>query len=125
MNKVILLGRMTKDPEVRYSQAAEPVAVVNFSIAVDRAFKKDGEQNVDFINCVCFGKRGENIANFFKKGNKIAVSGRMQIDSYKDDAGNNKTSTKVVVEGFDFCESREISVNTYYREEMRDNSLPF
>lgn len=109
MNKVILLGRLTRDPEVRYTQSAEPLAVASFSIAVDRRFKRDGEQDVDFINCVCFGKQGENISRFFKKGNRIAVVGRLQVRNWEDNNGQKRVATEVVVEEFDFCESRASS----------------
>lgn len=112
MNKVILLGRLTRDPEVRYTQSAEPMAVVSFGIAVDRAFKRDGEQDVDFINCVCFGKRGENIAKFFKKGNRISVVGRLQVRNWQDNNGQKRQSTDVVIEEFDFCESKGESANS-------------
>lgn len=109
MNKVILLGRLTRDPEMRYTQSAEPMAIASFSIAVDRAFKREGEPDVDFINCTCFGKRGENIGKFFKKGNRIAVSGRLQVRNWQDNNGQNRVSTDVIVEDFDFCESRSSS----------------
>lgn len=106
MNKVILLGRLTRDVEVRYTQSAEPTAVASFAIAVDRAFKREGEPDVDFINCVCFGKRGENISRFFHKGNRISVVGRLQVRNWTDNNGQKRVSTDVVVEEFDFCESR-------------------
>ncbi len=110
MNKVILLGRMARDPEVRYTQSAEPMAVCRFAIAVDRPFRRDSnERNVDFINCVCFGRRGENIGQYFHKGNRIAVSGRIQTGEYTDQSGNKRYTTDVVVEDFDFCESRNDS----------------
>lgn len=117
MNKVILLGRLGKDPEVRYTQAAEPLAVCRFSIAVDRPYKKDrqeGEQTCDFINCVSFGKRGESIGQYFHKGNRIAVTGRIQVSSYNDQQGNKKYSTDVIVEYFEFCENKSESGNIGY-----------
>lgn len=109
MNRVILLGRLARDPEVRYTQAAEPLAVCRFSVAVDRPFsrnRQEGEATADFINCVCFGKRGENIGQFFRKGNRIAVQGRLQVSTYTDQQGNKRYSTDVVVEDFEFVESR-------------------
>ena len=78
MNKVMLLGNLTRDPEVRYTQSSEPLAVANFSIAVNRRFKREGDTDVDFINCVCFGKQGETIGKYFSKGRRIAVVGRLQ-----------------------------------------------
>ena len=109
MNKVILLGRMARDPEVRYTQAAEPLAVCRFSVAVERPFsrnRQEGEPTADFINCVCFGKRGESIGQYFRKGNRIAVTGRLQVSSYTDQQGNKRYSTDVVVEDFEFCETK-------------------
>lgn len=127
MNKVILLGRMTRDPEVRYTQSAEPMAIARFSLAIDRAFKRDGEPDVDFINCVCFGRRGENIGKFFKKGNRIAVSGRLQVSNWEDNNGQKRTNTDVVVEDFDFCESKSDSNNSaqsYSQPASNNNAQP-
>lgn len=115
MNRVILLGRMARDPEVRYTQAAEPLAVCRFSVAVERPFsrnRQEGEPTADFINCVCFGKRGESIGQYFRKGNRIAVTGRLQVSSYTDQQGNKRYSTDVVVEDFEFCETKAESEST-------------
>lgn len=118
MNKVVLLGRLTRDPEVRYTQAAEPLAICRFSVAVDRPYsrnRQEGEPTADFINCVCFGKRGESIGQYFRKGNKIAVTGRIQTGSYTDQQGNKRYTTDVVLDDFEFVESkgeREASANS-------------
>ena len=115
MNKVILLGRMARDPEVRFTQGNEPTAVCRFSIAVERPYSskhKEGDATADFINCVCFGKRGENINQYFRKGNRIAVQGRLQVSTYTDQQGNKRYSTDVVVEEFEFVESRNESANS-------------
>jgi single-strand DNA-binding protein len=110
MNKVILMGRLTRDPEVRYTQSAEPLAVASFSIAVDRPFSSNRDSSqptADFINCACFGKRGENIGKYFKKGNKIAVVGRIQTRTWDDqNTGQKRYSTEVIVDDFEFCESK-------------------
>ena len=109
MNKVILLGRMVRDPEVIYTQAAEPLAVCRFSVAVERPYKKgrqEDEPTADFINCVCFGKRGESIGKYFRKGNRITLIGRIQVSQYKDKEGNNRYSTDILVEDFEFCETK-------------------
>lgn len=109
MNRVILLGRLARDPEVRYTQSAEPLAVCRFAVAVDRPFsrnRQEGEPTADFINCVCFGKRGESINQYFRKGNRIAVQGRLQVSNYTDQQGTKRYSTDVVVEDFEFVESR-------------------
>ena len=109
MNKVILLGRLGKDPEIRYTQSAEPLTVCRFSVAVDSPYsrnRQEGEATCDFINCVCFGKRGENIGQYFCKGNRIAVTGRLQVSNYTDQQGNKRYSMDVVVEDFEFVESK-------------------
>lgn len=105
MNKVHLIGRLTKDPEVRYSQGENSTAVARYSLAVDRRFKREGDQEADFINCVAFGKNGEFAEKYLHKGMKIAVSGRLQTGSYEKDGVKHYT-TDVVVEEHDFCESK-------------------
>lgn len=109
MNKVILLGRLTRDPEVRFTQSAEPMAICRFTLAVDRSTVKDGERKADFINCISFGNKGETIGQYFHKGNKIAVTGRLQVSEYTDQSHNRRYSTDVVVDEFDFCESKNDS----------------
>ncbi len=106
MNKVILMGRLTADPEVRYSQSAEPLAIVRFSIAVNKRFKRDGEPDADFINCVAFGKVGEFTNKYFKKGMMISVVGRLQVRNWEDNNGQKRVSTEVVVEEQYFAESK-------------------
>lgn len=119
MNKVILIGRLARDPEVRYTQSAEPLAVCSFAVAVDKPYSKnrqEGEPTADFINCVCFGKRGENIGHFFRKGNRIALTGRIQTRNYTDQQGNKRYVTEVVVDNFEFVENkaqRDINGNDY------------
>lgn len=81
MNKVILMGRLVKEPEVRYSQGAEPIAVARYTLAVNRRFKRQGEPEADFINCVAFGKTGEFAEKYFKKGQLVAITGRLQVRS--------------------------------------------
>ena len=107
MNKVILIGRLTRDPEVRYSQSAEPIAIARYNLAVSRRFKKDGEPDADFINCVSFGKQAEFIEKYFKKGMQIAVTGRINVRSYDDANGQRRWSTDIVVEDAEFTESRQ------------------
>jgi single-strand DNA-binding protein len=106
MNKVILLGNLTKDPEIRYSQAAEPLAIARYTVAVSKRFKKDGEPDADFINCVSFGKQAEFAEKYFKKGSKLAIVGRLSVRSYDDNAGQRRWITEVVVEDVEFAESR-------------------
>ncbi len=106
MNKVILMGRLTRDPEVRYTQSDNASAVARFSLAVDRRFKKDGEQTADFINCVAFGKTGEFIEKYGRKGTKFVVEGRIQTGSYTNKDGQKVYTTDVVVEQVEFAESK-------------------
>ena len=106
MNKVILMGRLTRDPEVRYTQSDNASAVARFSLAVDRRFKKDGEQTADLISCVAFGKTGEFIEKYGHKGTKFVVEGRIQTGSYTNKDGQKVYTTDVVVEQVEFAESK-------------------
>lgn len=103
MNKVILIGRLVADPEIRYTQSGK--AVASYRLAVDRPFKQDGQQEADFINCVAWGKTGEFAGNYLRKGTKIAVEGRIQTGSYEKDGVKHYT-TDIVVDCHEFCESR-------------------
>ena len=103
MNKVILIGRLTKDVETRY---AGEMAIARYTLAVDRKFKREGEPTADFINCVAFGKSGEFAEKYLKKGMKIAVTGRIQTGSYTDKDGKKVYTTDVIVEEHEFCESK-------------------
>lgn len=106
MNKVILIGRLSKDPEVRCTQGTEPMAVCRFSVAVDRPYRKNADKEVDFLSCVCFGKRAETIGQYFHKGNRIAVTGRIQTGEYTDKQGMKKYTTDIFVDEFEFVESK-------------------
>ena len=108
MNKWHGIGRLTRDPEVRYSQGENSTAIARYTLAVDRRFKKEGEQEADFINCVAFGKNGEFAEKYLHKGMKIAVTGRIQTGSYEKDGVKHYT-TDIVVEEHDFCESKGFS----------------
>lgn len=106
MNKVVLMGRLTKDPDVRYTQEAQPMCIARYSLAVDRRGKKDGQKTADFISCVAFGKAGEFTEKYLHKGMKICVAGRIQTGSYTRQDGTKVYTTDVVVEGQEFCEGR-------------------
>ena len=106
MNKVILLGRLTRDPEVRYSQGANPTAVARFSIAVNRRFKREGEPDADFFNCTSFGKQAEFVERYLHKGIKVALSGRIQNDNYTNKDGQMVYSVRVLVDEIEFAESK-------------------
>ncbi len=109
MNKVILMGRLTRDPEIRYTQSAEPTAVANYSLAVNKRFKRDGEPDADFINCVSFGKTADFAQKYFKKGQQISVVGRLQVRSWDDPQGQKRYTTEVVVEEQFFADSKRDS----------------
>ena len=112
MNKVILMGRLTRDAEVRYSQGEQSTAVARFSLAVDRRFRRDGDdQTADFINCVAFGRTGEFMERFGRKGTKFLVEGRIQTGSYTNREGQKVYTTDVVVEQVEFAESKASSDN--------------
>jgi single-strand DNA-binding protein len=106
MNKVILMGRLVKDPEVRYSQSAEPVAVCKYTLAVNRRFKREGEPDADFINCVAFGKTGEFAEKYFKKGQLVSVVGSLRVRTWDNADGVKQWTTEVVLEEQHFAESK-------------------
>lgn len=107
MNKAILIGRLTRDPEVRYSQGENSTAVARFTLAVDRRFKKPGEtQDADFIGCVAFGKQAEFVERYFKQGMKMVAVGRIQTGSYTNKDGVKVYTTDVVAEEIEFAESK-------------------
>lgn len=103
------MGRLTRDPEIRYSQANNTMAIARYTLAVDRRFKRDGEQNADFINCVCFGKSAEFIEKYFRQGMKVTISGRIQTGSYTDKDGIKRYTTDIFVEEQEFAESKKSS----------------
>lgn len=109
MNKVILVGNLTRDPETRYSQSADPVAICRFSLAVNKRIKREGEPDADFINCVALGKTGEFVDKYFRKGKKIAIVGRLSVRPYEDQGGQKRSWTEVVVEEAHFTESKSSS----------------
>ena len=109
MNKVILMGRLTRDPEVRYSQGESSLAIARFTLAVDRRFKRQGEADADFISCVAFGKTAEHAEKYYRQGLKIAVTGRIQTGSYTNKDGQKVYTTDVVVEESEFAESKSAS----------------
>lgn len=113
MNKVILMGRLTRDPEVRYTQGENPTAIARYTLAVDRRFNRNGDENTaDFISCVAFGKSGEFAEKYFRKGTKVVVTGRIQTGSYTNKDGQKVYTTDVVVEDQEFAESKNSNNNS-------------
>ena len=114
MNKVILMGRLTRDPEVRYSQGESPMAIARFSLAVDRRGRSNSTdgQTADFINCVAFGRNGEFAEKYLRKGTKIVLTGRIQTGSYTNKDGAKVYTTDIVAEEFEFAESKNSNGNS-------------
>ena len=139
MNKVILMGRLTRSPEVRYSQSSEPVAVARYTLAVNRRFKRKDEPEADFIPCVALGKSGEFAEKYFRKGQLVGVIGRLQVRSWEDKEGKKHWTTEVIVEEPYFAESKKNSnaaapkeggqapADRFYPidESVEDDDLPF
>ena len=110
MNNVILMGRLTRDPDIRYSQGEKPTCIARFTLAVDRRFKREGDdQTADFISCVAFGKTGEFLEKYGKKGIKFVTEGRIQTGSDTNKDGQTVYTTDVVVEQVEFAESKKVS----------------
>lgn len=115
MNKVILMGRLTRDPEVRYSQGENATAIARYTLAVDRRFNRNGDENsADFIGCVAFGRNAEFAEKYLHKGTKIALTGRIQTGSYTNRDGVKVYTTDVVVEDQEFAESKNSANNAGY-----------
>ena len=112
MNKVILMGRLTRDPDIRTSQSDSATTVARFTIAVDRRFKRDGDQSADFISCVAFGRTADFFERYIKQGTKVCVEGRIQTGSYTNRDGQKVYTTDVVVENVEFAESKNASGGT-------------
>lgn len=107
MNKIILMGRLTRTPEIRYSQeAAEQIVIARFSLAVDRRWKREGEPNADFFNCIAFGKQAEFVEKYLKQGTKVVITGRVQNNNYTNKEGQKVYSVQVMVEEMEFAESK-------------------
>ncbi len=137
MNKVILMGRLTREPEIRYSQGDNAMAIARYTLAVNRRFKRDGEQAADFINCVSFGKIAEFAEKYLHQGTKIVVAGRIQTGSYTNKDNQKVYTTDVVIEECEFAESKSASTGEPTPEQanadgfinipdgVEDEGLPF
>ena len=123
MNKVVLVGRLTRDPEVRYSQGDNATAVARYTLAVDRRFRRDGEPTADFIPCVIFGRSAEFAEKYFHQGMRVSISGRIQTGSYTNREGQKVYTTEVVVEDQEFAESKASS-DSYAASHPRTEAAP-
>lgn len=125
MNKVLLMGRLTRDPEIRYSQAAEPMAIARYTLAVDRRFARrdsqNGEQTADFIPCVAFGKAAEFAEKYLRQGIKIVIAGRIQTGSYTNKEGNRVYTTDVIIEEQEFAESKNANNSNNHPQSLPNN----
>ena len=125
MNKVVLVGRLTRDPEVRYSQGNNATAVARYTVAVDRRFKRDGEPTADFIPCVIFGRSAEFAEKYFHQGMRVSISGRIQTGSYTNKDGVKVYTTEVIVEQQEFAESKNAGGNNGgYSAPQHNNPAP-
>lgn len=109
MNTVILMGRLTRDPEIRYTAGDNPTGIASFSLAVDRRFRRDGQPEADFFNCVAFGRQAEFAEKYLHKGIKMVVQGRLQNDNYQNKEGQMVYRNQIVVENMEFAESKAVS----------------
>lgn len=130
MNKVILMGRLVRDAEVRYSAGNNSMAVARFTLAVDRRFKKDGEPSADFISCVAFGKSAEFVEKYVKQGTKIALEGHWQTGSYTNKDGQKVYTNDCVVDSMEFAESKKKETTPddgfmNIPDNLEDEGLPF
>ncbi|SCP99365.1 single-stranded DNA-binding protein [Anaerobium acetethylicum] len=119
MNKVILMGRLTRDPEMRYSQGEQSTAIARFSLAVDRRFKRQGDPDADFFNCTAFGKQAEFAEKYLRQGTKMLVSGRVQNDNYTNKEGQKVYSVQIMVDELEFAESKNASSENNYQPASR------
>lgn len=106
MNKVILMGNLTRDPEIRYSQGENSLAIARFSIAVNRRFSRQGDTDTDFFNCTAFGKQAEFVERYFKQGSRMLLSGRVQNDNYTNKNGEKVYSVQIIAEEVEFAERK-------------------
>ena len=121
MNSVQLIGRLTRDPEIRYTDGG--VSIARFSLAVERRFKQENGADADFINIVSFGKTAEFIEKYFHKGMKVALNGRIQTGSYMDKDGKKVYTTDIVAENVEFCESKGTSANNETSAQAQDGDF--
>ena len=127
MNRVILMGRLARDPEIRYSQGDTPMAIARYTLAVDRRGRKDGsqEQTADFISIVAFGKAGEFVEKYFRQGQRVLVSGRIQTGSYTNKEGQRVYTTNVVADEQEFADAKRNGGVGGQRDVARENNNVF
>ena len=124
MNKAVLVGRLTRDPEVRYSQGENAVAVARYTVAVDRRFKRDNEPTADFIPCVVFGRSAEFAEKYFRQGMRVAIAGRIQTGNYTNKEGVRVYTTEVIVEEQEFAQSKDENVGVGSPGQIEQSQAP-
>ena len=124
MNKVIMMGRLTRDPEVRYSQGASQTAIARFSRAVDRRWKREGEPDADFFNCTVFGKQADFVEKYLRQGTKVVITGRVQNDNYTNKEGQKVYSVQIIVEEIEFAESKNAAAGNVGGSSYQADSRP-
>lgn len=124
MNKVIMMGRLTRDPEVRYSQGASQTAIARFSLAVDRRWKREGEPDADFFNCTVFGRQADFVEKYLRQGTKVVITGRVQNDNYTNKEGQKVYSVQIIVEEIEFAESKNATASNAGVSSYQADSRP-
>lgn len=124
MNKVILMGRLVKDPEVRYTQSSEPLAIARYTLAVKRTYRTQNQPEADFLSCVAFGKIAEFAEKHLKKGLLISVVGRIQVRNYTDNNGNQKFITEIIVDEHHFTGDKTVN-NNEFKNESKSETKPY
>ena len=125
MNRVILMGRLTRDPEVRYTSGENSMAVARYTLAIDRVMKKQGEQSADFINCVAFSKAAEFAEKYFRQGMRVLVSGRIQTGSYTNKEGQKVYTTEVIIDTQEFADSKGAGDSNYHTSASSESNDGF
>lgn len=125
MNKVILMGNITRDPEIRYTQGEKSMAIARFSLAINRRFSREGETNVDFFNCTAFGKQAEFVEKYFRQGSRMLLVGRVQNDNYTNKNGEKVYSVQIMADEIEFAERKQAGGNNNAEPEQKQDDDDF
>lgn len=125
MNKVILMGNLTRDPEIRYTQGEKSMAIARFSLAINRRFSREGETNVDFFNCTAFGKQAEFVEKYFRQGSRMLLVGRVQNDNYTNKNGEKVYSVQIMADEIEFAERKQAGGNNNAEPEQKQDDDDF
>ena len=125
MNKVILMGNLTRDPEIRYTQGEKTMAIARFSLAINRRFSREGENNVDFFNCTAFGKQAEFVEKYFRQGSRMILLGRVQNDNYTNKNGEKVYSVQIMADEIEFAERKQAGGNNTAEQTQKQDDDDF